>query len=77
MRPFALAKLLTGNPRNPNYLLAWGVLTFAILLVVFLAMQLWVDCAIVAAFLGVNLLFMGFPRIPPELMKELEDEDDD
>ena len=75
MRVVAFEKLLTGNPRNPNYLLAWAVLTFAIALVIFLVMQLWIACAIVGAALGVSVLFMGYPGIPPELMTELEDEE--
>ena len=62
----AFAKILFGNPRNPNYLLAWAVLTFAILVIVFLAMELWTDLAIVAGALCVSALLMLCPRIPFE-----------
>ena len=63
------------NPRNSSYGLAWGVLVLAILVVIFLSMELWLDVAITATFLGICVFFLRYPRIPPDLMKELEDEE--
>lgn len=76
MRIGAVAKLLT-NRRDPNYLLAWGVLACAIVLVIFLAMQLWIDSAIAAAAVGFCLFFMRYPRFPSldEIEKEFDDEE--
>ena len=73
-RVSAFVKLLVGNPRDSRYGLAWAVLALAIVLVIFLAMQLWIDCAIVAAFLGVCAFVMGYPSaLSPDMRKELDD----
>lgn len=47
------------NPRDrASYSLSWFILSVAVTLVVFLAMRLWVDSAIAAAFLALGLVLL-------------------
>ena len=74
-RLVGLVKLLRWNPRDPGtYLSAWATLTMAILVVVFLAMQLWVDVAIVSVFFVISAFFTWLPSPTGD---EDEDEDED